>query len=174
MNRYLMLSAAALFAGTTCAGAGTYCFGFNSVGASAFCDGGELVTGAYSGALQGSVRAWIHINNNCMGGTSHGMGILGKTKDFGDFSTMSDNFYAKNYGDYSLALQYALPKKILDGQPFSIWVEIAGMSAFEADSGVLFGVGKGKCKGGRPPGHGRASTLSGLKAILEARRGEKG
>ena len=170
MNKYLMLGAAALLAGTASATAGAYCFGFGSANGGSFCDGGILYTGADGGAFHNAVRIFVHTNDNCNGGTSEGFGILGKTKGFGDYSTMSDDSYAKNYGIYSEFVAYSLPKKIKDGQPWVLWL-IADTTTFEGNAGVLVNVSK--CQAAPPPGRGRTSTLAGLKAMLEARRAKK-
>jgi hypothetical protein len=169
MNKYLMLSAAALLAGTATAGAGTYCFNFGTANGGSYCDGGVLYTGVDSGIYHKAVRSWRHVNNNCAGASSNGMGILAKTKGLGDASAMSDNGFAQNYGIFSEQLIYTFPKKIKNGRPITIWIEFNGTSSFEANSGTLQGVTK--CKAGDVPvGHGRTSTLAGVKALLVARR----
>jgi hypothetical protein len=96
MNKYLLMSAAAVIAGTTTAGAGTYCFNFASANSGSYCDSGMIFTGVDGGAFSGALRAWTHENNNCGGGASEGYGILGKTNGLGKVSFMSDDFYAKN------------------------------------------------------------------------------
>ena len=171
MNKYLMLSAAALLAGTACAGARTYCyaFGFGSGSGGSYCDGGILSWNT-STAFHGAVRSWTHVDNNCASGTSTGFGILGKTKSLGDYVTVSDNLFAKNYGNYSEQLSYSLPAKIKDGAKFLMWIYLDG-SVIEANSGTLENVEK--CGDGRPVGHGRTSTFARVKAILNARRAKK-
>jgi hypothetical protein len=166
MNKYLMLSAMALLAGTTCAAAKDFCYEFGFDG---YCDGG-MISWNTSTAFHGAVRSWRHLNNNCASGTSEGFGILGKTKGLGDYVTVSDDFYAKNYGIYSEQIAYSLPAKIKDGAKFYLWLSLDG-STFLGNSGTLENVEK--CQVGRTFGHGRRSTLDGVKAILEARRVHK-
>jgi hypothetical protein len=172
MNKYLMLSAAAVLAGTACAAAKTYCYtlGFGTAGGGSYCDSG-MISWNTSTAFHGAVRSWKHLNNNCAGATSDGFGILGKTKGLGDYVTVSDDFYAKNYGIYSEQLAYSLPAKIKDGAKFLMWIAIDG-SAFVANTGTLENVGT--CQDGRAIGHGRTSTVAGVKALIAARRGRKG
>ena len=66
MNKYLMLSAAAVLSSVTAVHAGTYCFGFATNGGGSYCDGGMIFTGLDGGAFGGSLRAWRH--TNCSGG----------------------------------------------------------------------------------------------------------
>jgi hypothetical protein len=163
MNRYLMLTAAALLAGTASAGADCYTFTFASTGGASFCDGG-MIGWSSGGSAQ---RSWRHINNNCAGASSEGFGLLGKTKGFGDFSTMSDDVDARN-NVFSQQVAYSLPKNIKNGQPFVSWVEVGGTTAFETGNGILVNVAA--CTDRASVSHGRTSTLAGVTAIMAARR----
>jgi hypothetical protein len=91
-----MLTAAALLSSATTVAAKTYCFQFGGP----YCDGGRVSTGVDGGALSGAVRAWVHTSNNCASGTSQGYGLLARTPGIGKVSLMSDDIYAKNYGDF--------------------------------------------------------------------------
>jgi hypothetical protein len=167
MNKYLLMSATAVIAGTTTAGAGTYCFNFENANGGSCCDSGMIVTGVDGGAFSGALRAWIHANNNCAGGTSEGYGILGKTNGPGKVSFMSDDIYAKNYNDYTTAAGWTLPRKIKNGQPWSVWVGFSGATLFEAGSGWLVGVSK--CKN-HPLSHGTKSTVELVRTLVAAHR----
>lgn len=143
-----------------------YCFTFATYGGS-FCDGGRVSTGVDGGALNGAVRAWVHTNNNCMSGTSLGYGILSRVPGLGKASLMSDDFEAKTYGNYTTSLGYALPKKLENDQPWSLWIGMDGVSFFEGNSGVL--IRAGQCQS-PAVGHGRKSTFDAVKEIIAARR----
>jgi hypothetical protein len=166
MNKYLMLTAAALLSSATTVEANTFCFQFSGDS----CDGGRLSTGVDGGALSGTVRAWVHTNNNCAGGTSQGYGFLAKTPGLGKVSLMSDDFFAKNYGTYSIAVSWNLPKRIENGAPWSVWIGMDGVTFFEDNSGVF--VNAGKCHN-RAPNHGRKSTLDSVRELVRAHRTSK-
>jgi hypothetical protein len=168
MNKYLMLTAAALLATTAGASAGGRCFSFvfNSNGM-ASCDGGRVYIGVDGGVLSDGVRAWVHTNNNCASGTSQGQGILGKVPGLGKTSIMSDTIFAKNYGIYSEQLSYGLPRKIEQGAPWTLWVGMNGTTSFEANSGWIVEVRR--C-GNPAVNHGRKSTLDVVKALIAAHR----
>jgi hypothetical protein len=114
MNKYLMLSAAAVMA-SSAANAGTFlhAFTFGTGGGGSYCDGGSV----YSSGT--SIWSWRHTNNNCAGGVSEGQGVVGGllagTIKGGN---MSDTFYGQNYGAFSVYLSYTLPKKLKNGKPW--------------------------------------------------------
>jgi hypothetical protein len=171
MNKYLMLTAAALLSSATSIDAKTYCFHFESNAGGSYCDGGRLTTGVDGGMLGGAARAWVHTNNNCVGGTSQGYGFLSKTPGLGKVSLMSDNFLAKNYNSYSTSIAWTFPKRIQQGAPYTIWVGMNGVTFFEvASSGFLVGVDN--CKQGTK-GRGRTSTLAALRELLRLHRQTK-
>ena len=89
MNKYLMLTAAAVLAGTASANARTYSFTFGTANGGVYCDGGTVYTGRDRGIYSGAVWSWQHTNNNCAGGVSNGQGILGKTAGLGKIADMS-------------------------------------------------------------------------------------
>jgi hypothetical protein len=170
MNKYLMLSSAALLAGTVAANAsGSWSFQWGTAYGGSYCDGGLVYTGADGGANSGAVRVWTHENNNCGGGTSEGLGVLGKTPGLGKVSMMSDNFESKNYGCNYLQIAYTLPKKIKNGAPWTLWIGESGFTAFEANRGVLINVHAGRYI----KGHGTTSTLSLVKQFIQAHRNAK-
>jgi hypothetical protein len=137
MNKYLMLSAAAVLASSASAYAGTHTFTFGTADGGAYCDGGTVNTDIGGNK---AVRAWTHTNNNCASGTSEGQGLLGKVKGLGTSSEMSDTFYGKNYDIFSIQIAYTLPKKIANGQPWTLWVGEDGVTSFEGNSGTLVDV----------------------------------
>ena len=172
MNKYLMLSAAAVLATTASASAGGNCFMFTFASANGdpYCDGGTIRTGLDGGAFSGAVRAWVHTNNNCADGQSGGFGILAKINGLGKVSLMSDSLEAQNYGIFSETLNYTLPKKIKNGQPYGLWIGMNGTTLFYGNGGVLVNVSK--CQNGSMS-HGTKSTIEGVKEIIAAHRNAK-
>ena len=169
MNKYLMLTAASVLATTASASAGGNCymFTFATANGAPYCDGGTIRTGLDGGAFSGAVRAWQHTNNNCAGGVSSGYGLLGKVNELGKVSFMSDSIEAQNYRDFSYSVNYTLPKKIKNGQPYGLWLGEFGTTLFYGNGGVL--VNASKCQNG-PMSHGTKSTVESLKAIIQAHR----
>jgi hypothetical protein len=165
-----MLTAAALLSSVTTVDAKTYCFKFGTAGGGSYCDTGRISTGVGGGALSGALRAWVHTNNDCVSGTSQGYGFLSKTPGIGKVSLMSDDILAENYGNYSTAVSYALPKKIRNGQPWSAWVGMNGTNFFEAGSGYIINVGD--CQN-RPVNHARKSTLDSMRELIRMHRNAK-
>jgi hypothetical protein len=164
VNKYLILSAAAVFAGTASASAGKHCFTFGSAAGSAYCDDAIVYTGVDGGALSGAVWVWSH--GYCNGMVSEGQGLLAKTAALGKIADMSDNYEAMG-GIYSVQLNYTLPKKLKNGQPWTLWVGFNGTTSFESNAGVLSNVTK--CQD-RAVTHGHRSTLSSVKEIIQAYR----
>jgi hypothetical protein len=165
MNKYLMLSAAAVLAGTAGANAGTHSFTFATAGGTAYCDGGTVATGVDGGALGGGVRAWVHSNNNCASGTSQGLGLLGKINTLGKTAVMSDTLEGKNYGSFTEQLSFTLPKKIHSGAAWTLWIGLSGFTAFEGNSGELINT--------TPARKGAVSTASVVKGLIQARMNGK-
>jgi hypothetical protein len=158
MNKYLMLSAAALFASATGVSAATYTFKFDSMA----CDSGIMRT--HAGSPQAAT--WTHNSNNCAGGTSEGAGLLTKVKGLGKVYPMSDTFFAKNYGIFSEQISWTLPAKPVNGAPWTLWIGINGVSSFEGNSGILSDVTKGKAH----ILHGSTkSIVSAMRQMLAAR-----
>jgi hypothetical protein len=168
MNKYLILSAAGLLASTAIAGAKTYCFHFQPNTSGSYCDGGMITTDVDKGALGGAVRAWVHLSNNCVGGTSQGYGFRSRVRGSGGVSLMSDDYFARNYGNFETAVTYALPNKIREGAPWAIWIGMDGTTFFESGTGGIL-TNVGTCQN-RPAKHGGKSTLEALKAIIGAHR----
>lgn len=167
MNKYLMLSAAAVLSSITTVQADTYCFGFNTGGGGSYCDSGRVSTGVDGGGFSGSVRAWQHLNNDCNGGRSEGYGVLGKTPGLGKVSVMSDNIVVQNS---NISLAFQLPKKIKSGNEYVVWIGFSGTTFFQANSGALTGVSK--CQNSRAI-HGGKSVLSAVTEILREHRNAK-
>ena len=91
MNRYLMMSAAALLAGTVSANAGQQEFTFGTAGGGAYCDGG-------TGYWAKHTYWWIHTNADCAGAVYiGGPGLEGKTTGIGKNINMFDT------ADFALA-----------------------------------------------------------------------
>jgi hypothetical protein len=141
MNKYLLMSAAAVLASTGAANAGTYTFTFGTAGGGSYCDGGQVTTGVGGGQAD----AWIHENANCASATSQGAGLLGKNKNLSPvkFWGNSDNYLAKLDGIYNEQLAYNLDSKIKTGAAWTLWIGLSGFTNFEGNSGVLNNVSKG-------------------------------
>lgn len=163
MNKYLLMSAAAVLASTGAATAGTHSFTFATASGTAYCDGGTATTGlATAGA-----EAWKHTNNNCASGTSQGGAVLGKLSGLGKVYLNSDNFEAKNYGVFTEQLAYSLPHKIRNDGKWTLWISLSGVSNFEGNSGELINVTAG-AHGIKS--HGTASTAAMVKQLVAAHR----
>jgi hypothetical protein len=164
MNKYLMLSAAAALVGTagTAADAGSLIksFQFGTSSGGSYCDGGRVYNGSGTG-----LRAWVHTNNNCGGGTSIGQGMVAGLPTGNKGSDMSDNFYAKNYGLYSVVLNYQLPKRIKNGHPWTLTVGFSGTSSFLGNSGVLINVGHAAVKH-----QGGKSTAKSVQQLIQVHK----
>lgn len=164
MNKYLMMSAAAVFVGTGAqAGTLSHTFGFGTGGGGSYCDGGSLYTNGTS------LWAWRHNNNNCSGAVSTGSGRNGKQGSFKGAS-MSDNLYAINYGASSIAVNFLLPKKIKKGAGWQLDVEFSGTTAFVGNSGPLINVTPGKHL---PKSMSKNSTTTKLKSLIALHRSAK-
>jgi hypothetical protein len=162
MNKYLMLSAAAVLANTAAANAGVHSFTFGTTYGGSYCDGGVIYTGVDGGANSGAVRAWTHTNNNCASGTSEGQGLLGKISGLGKTANMSDTFFQKNYGCNYLQISYTIPKKVATGKNWTLWIGESGFTSFEGNSGVLNNVTAAR----HVTSHGKTSTLAKVKQLL--------
>ncbi|HEX3943032.1 MAG TPA: hypothetical protein VHW69_02985 [Rhizomicrobium sp.] len=155
MNKYLMLSAAAVLASTgASAGNFVHSFQLGTAGGASYCDGGTV----YS---NGSTNyAWTHVNNDCFGSTSQGNGLSVKSK-YGAGELVSDNSVAKNTGIYSQYFSYQLPAKWKSGKgKWELFVGLNGTTSFLGLSGVIFNV---------PPGHktnAKKSSTSALKELI--------
>jgi len=158
MNKYLMLSAAAVLGTTAAADAGTlkHSFVFASINGQTFCDGGTVYT---SGA---TIWSWQH--DNCGEATTFGQGLVGKNKTLG---LLADNYFAQQYGIYSTYLNYVLPGKLKTGKPWSSWVGFDGTSSFENGSGIIVVVGPR-----HKAGNNAKSTTSALKQLVALHRAE--
>lgn len=164
MNKYLLLSAAAVMAGTAGAQAGTpvHSWTFASSGGTPYCDGGTLYTNG------SSIWAWQHTNNNCASGVSNGTGRNGKQGAFGKGADMSDNLYAVNYGYSSIAINFLLPAKFSGKKAnWALDVEFSGTTAFQGNSGILVNVTPGHKNGSHK------STVTALKTLIAAHKAAK-
>jgi hypothetical protein len=156
MNKYLLMSAAALLAGTGAANAGTYSFTF-----SGFCDGGTINTNL-------PAAAWIHTNVNCASGTSQGAGLFGaghfgKAKTLSKLYVLSDNYLAKDQGNYSESVEYLFNKRLTK---WELWICSASTCTEEAH-GRLTSVAPGAH---RTTGSGTTSTVAKVAGLLNAHR----
>jgi len=164
MNKYLMMSAAAVLAGTASTAANaSHSFTFGTAYGGSYCDGGTVLQ-------QTSIWSWAHTNNNCAGGTSYGIGVLGKaaavvyppTATGFKAAVMSDVYFCQNDGLCSWAISYALPKKIKTGQPWVLFIKFSGTSAFLGNYGLLTNAS---------PGHkSKVSTVTKMKELIAVHR----
>jgi len=133
MNKYLMLSAAALIATTAGAhakGKGLTQFTFGTAGGGEYCDGGTIHKASKS------LWGWTH-NYEAGCGYSYnafGLGVTGKNKQNGDNAAMSDNTYSRQSG---ITINYVLPKNMKAGGTWTLYLTEGGTSTFEGNSGVL-------------------------------------
>src|ERR1041385_6682933 len=112
MNKYLMMSAAAVLAGTanTAANAGAHSFTFGTAYGGSYCDGGTVYNES------GSIVWWKHTNDDCAGGVSYGVGVVIKSPACTYPPTgvefkcliLSDNYFCQNDGLCSWGISYAL------------------------------------------------------------------
>jgi hypothetical protein len=160
MNKYLLMSAAVVLAGTGTANAGVHSFTFATSGGGSYCDGGTITTGLAGHHL----AAWIHTNNNCASGTSQGAGLLMKVKGLGKVYVLSDNYLAKDDGIDNEYLTYAINKKLTQ---WTLWIGFSGTSNFEGNSGTLNNVTAG-AHGVKS--HGTASTAAKVAQLVAAHR----
>jgi hypothetical protein len=159
VNKYLMLSAAALLAGTTGTEAGTaaHSFQFASASGGSYCDGGTVYTNG------SSIWSWQHTNNDCAGGVGSGNGRLGKQGESFKGADMSDNSFAENYHSYAEVINYLLPKKFKDRSRWEMDCSFSGTTAFQCGGGRLIIDGAPHLKAGR-------STTSALTKLRQLRR----
>lgn len=162
MNKYLMITAAALLAGGTGAHAGTHSFVFGTANGGSTCTSFTVTTGLDGGIDHNG--AWAIVYHSCNGGSNFGQGLVEYgVKHLGDVADMSDTILGQAYGVYSQQLSVALPRKLKAGKPWSLWLGIDGISSFEMNSGVLLNDGAGRHGG-------RKSVLDAVRQLLPARR----
>ena len=161
MNKYLLMSAAALLAGSGAAHAKTYSFMFASIYGEIGCQVGIITTGLAGG----NAAAWIDTNNDCGGDTSQGAGLLENVKGLGKVWVLSDNYFAKNLGLYNTYVSWTLQKPIANGSAWTVWIGFSGISNFEENYGTLANVKKG-AHPAKP--HGRTSTVAKVTALRRA------
>jgi hypothetical protein len=153
MNKYPMMSAAVLLAGTgasTAAGAKTV----------------TLCTGNDNSAFLQLNTSGATYNATYLTGQSPatGFGIAGRTKGFGKHVTLSDNY--NNYGNSNESLSFDLSLPLKNGGAWALWVEFSGISAFEANSGSYT-----RCKGAtKGSGKMMAATKALIARIAAARK----
>jgi hypothetical protein len=138
MNKYLMLTAAALLANSSNAQAGTHSFAFGTSGGG-FCTSFTVTTGLDGGFDKNGV--WAIVYNSCGSGIYYGQGLVADVKGMGEVADMSDTIAGGNYGNFSEQINFVLPKKLKAGKPWSLWIGLDGISSFEANSGVLVNTG---------------------------------
>jgi hypothetical protein len=123
MNKYLMISAAAILGSVSPAFAGdqakTHTIHFYSSGGQSYCDG---MTFAKTGV---HVAAGQHLNEDCNGRDGQVIGTVDTTA-----------FHlSENYSN-SIALLYDIFKPIRNGGTWDVWVCFSGTSCFESGSGI--------------------------------------
>lgn len=160
MNKYLMLSAAAVLGTATGANAGSpvASFQFGTAGGGSYCDGGTAYT---SGS---GLMSWQHTNNNCSGGVSYGQGQQSKGTSVGKGADMSDNFFAKNYYAFFTYVNFQLPKKLKNGKTWTLTIGFSGTSSFIGNSGPLINV---SAAAHGVKSHSKTSTVSNLKSLIK-------
>jgi hypothetical protein len=132
LNRYLLLSAAALLTGTTAANASEVSFTFGTSNGAPYCDGGTIVTGVGGNK---AVWSWTHTNTNCASGTSEGQGLAGKSGKK-SIAVLSDTYDSKQHVTTE-SVSYVLPQKLKTGGHWEMWVEAGGVSSYEGAHGVI-------------------------------------
>lgn len=163
MNKYLLMSAAALLAGTGAANAGTHSFVFGSQGGGSFCDGGTVVTGLSGGISD----AWKHTNTNCSSGTSQGGGLFGKVEGLGRVFELSDNYEAKS-GIYNVVTYYTLNKRLT---MWTMWTCYSATTCIENNNGPLKHVTAGA---DAAKGNSTTSTAAKVAELVAASRRQVG
>ncbi len=156
MNKYLMMSAAALMATTTAAKAdewkksGSATILFNS-----YCDYLKVNWDGY-------VYADQHIFSQCGSNvTAYGIGISGKTKGIGENIFLMDDGGVQVYGtNILLGFDLILPFKT--GNAFYGWASFSGVTAFNYISGT-YTVGHKAISA-----NGNARTFDKLQALIRA------
>jgi hypothetical protein len=158
MNKYLMMTAAALLASTAAANAGERHFKFGTMGGGSYCDGGIGIWSSY-------VYGWQHTNYDCAGSVALGTpGIEGKTSGIGKNINMSDaSFFSNNYS--GPICSYDFPPKFKIGGTWSLWCSFSGSLAIELNSGILL-PSNAKAQGSK-------STLAAVKAVVAERRSQR-
>jgi hypothetical protein len=106
-------------------------------GGSAYSD---CAAAAWFQSLGGANSKKSSRDGKCQGVEPMAQGFLEKGKYLGDVSIMSDNLYGFEEGLFNKQLLYMLVKKIKNGQPWTIWIDINGTSFFQANSGVLINI----------------------------------
>jgi hypothetical protein len=161
VNKYLMLTAAALLATSAGARAGTHSFAFGTSGGN-YCTSFTVTTGLDGGLDHNGV--WAIVYDSCNGGpNNYGQGLVADVKGMGQVADMSDTVFGQNYGIFSEQISFVLPKKLKAGKPWSLWVGFDGVSSYEADSGVLVNPGEAA--------RSSKSTLDAVRQLINARGG---
>jgi hypothetical protein len=145
MNKYFLLSAAAVLASTAANASSTIgSYNFGTAAGTSSCTGFNVSTGP----------------------DSFGLGLLGKSKAVkGKTATMSDNYFAIDYGISSEYASFTLPAKLKAGQPWELWLGMNGTTAFLANTGVLVANNGAKHRTGK-------SIRAGLKELIQAHRAQ--
>jgi opacity protein-like surface antigen len=121
MNKYLMLSAAALLAGAGAANAA------NKASATIYIGGAAAIQLGYSGIVYNAQYV------NCTGGgIAIGMGLAANTTVLGKNVDLSDNCVPPE-GD---AISFDLQLPLRNGHAWTEWVEFSGTTSYPLDSGT--------------------------------------
>ena len=120
MNKYLMISAAALLSSATGTAAATAKWKYDVV-----CVGDTPSIGL--------THSRVVYNAKWLDGIETGFGLAAKTKGIGNNVDLSNNYF----GDArSVALNFDLSLPLKDGKAWTMWVELSGISSFEANAGT--------------------------------------
>ena len=124
MNKYLMMSAAAVLTAT---GGSAHAAGEQS--------GNIVFSGTCSGiALHWQGQAYAAAYLNCSGTpTAYGQGLAGKTKGIGKNVDLSDNYVIDGSNTESVNFDISLPLK--NGGKWFLWLQLSGVTSFEANAG---------------------------------------
>ena len=153
MNKYLLLSAAAVLAGTS-----------GAIASSA--RGGAIDLGNGCGLVLTEVQKGVYAvqYNGCGGsGVETGQGLSRKTAQ-GKSVQLSDNYFGNDRSTAD-SLDISLPLK--NGGTWALWIEFSGTSSFIANSGTYTVGAAAKKTGGNVMAETRA-----LIARLRAARGK--
>jgi hypothetical protein len=147
MNKYLMLTAAALFgaaAPVTAQGAdfagGTYIIHFNG-----FCDGMKFRRMENTPIVLGE-----HLNVDCAGGENPVAGTT-KNKEYLLFENSSSNYS-------SFVLAYGIHKPIVEGGTYDLWACFSGTTCFNSGGGT-YGLGCCDARGSGTPVTAKVAEL---------------
>jgi hypothetical protein len=123
MNKYLMLSAAAVLASVSGTNAA------NKASATIYIGGVSAIQLGYSGVVYNARFL------SCPDGAAIGQGLAAKTKVLGKNVDLSDNCFSE-MGLFSSAMSFDLQLPLRNGHAWTTWLELFGTTSFAANSGT--------------------------------------